>query len=151
MEFRRFTQKSKIQNQHFLTLTEFAMRTRFGTQVCHHITDMWDPLDRWTHLSPTQRNREGRPLLPSPVKTEKRGGDRRSVSPADRRRLDGGGRVGQLRGCEAQPHAFAAWAEVARGLLAMCAGSSVAAALAVPAFWRRWPAVVARGSWNATR
>jgi hypothetical protein len=34
------------------------MRTRFGTQVCHHITDMWDPLDRWTHLSPTQRNRE---------------------------------------------------------------------------------------------
>jgi hypothetical protein len=59
--------------------------------------------------------------------------------------------VGQLRGCEAQPHAFAARAEVAHGLLAMCAGGSVAAALAVPAFRRRWPAVVARGSWNATR
>jgi hypothetical protein len=30
--------------------------------------------------------------------------------------------VGQLRGCEVQPHALAAWAEVARGLLATFAG-----------------------------
>lgn len=35
---------------------------------------------------------------------------------------DSGGRAGRLRGCEACPHTLAVWTEVARSLLAMCAG-----------------------------
>jgi hypothetical protein len=35
---------------------------------------------------------------------------------------DGDWKVGRLRGCEAHPHALAAWAEVAHGLLATEAG-----------------------------
>jgi hypothetical protein len=34
------------------------MHTRLCTQICHRLTDMWDPLYTWAHLSFLGRDKE---------------------------------------------------------------------------------------------